>query len=235
MDILVNGSSMSRGAGSWPYYLQESLNCNLVNLALGRSGNTYIHDSTISELSQRKYDMVLIMWATEGRIDMRVKSIDQFSDSTDTSTHQSLMNDWPSKQVHPINDQDYVQKDWIFSFNKSQNAKVDSVYNTLMPLHKLVDHAQYMESDLIKMISLQGVLKSLNIPYKFMFWWDFKKFSRFDNYYNMIDWSNIYLGTSLETIGKKNNWYHADGTHFNEHANELYAKHLAEYLLNEQK
>ena len=235
MDILVNGSSMSRGAGSWPYYLQESLNCNLVNLALGRSGNTYIHDSTISELSQRKYDMVLIMWATEGRMDLRVGDLSQFANSDGTSLYQTSMNDWPSKTIHPINDQDYIQKDWIFSFNRSKKIGTDSVEQLFQPIHSLVKHEQYMESDLIKMISLQGVLKSLNIPYKFMFWWDFKKFSRFDNYYNMLDWSNIYLGTSLETIGKENNCYHADGIHFNEHANELYAKHLAEYLLNEQK
>ena len=234
MDILVNGSSMSRGAGSWPYYLQEKLGNNLVNLALGRSGNTYIHDSTIAELSQRSYDMVLIMWATEGRIDLRVADPTQFVDSDGTSAYQTSMNDWPDKQVFPINDQDYIQKDWIFSFNRSKNWKTDSVEKLFQPIHSLVKHEQYMESDLIKMISLQGVLKSLNIPYKFMFWWDFKRLPRFDQYYKMLDWSNIYTDISLEKIGKENNWYHEDGIHFNNQANELYAQHLANYL-NEQK
>ena len=219
---------MSRGADSWPYYLQEITKCTLTNLALGLSGNKYIHNSTITELSLRKYDMVLIMWATVGRIDMQVEDITQFADSKSTSVYQSAQNDWPTKVIHPINDQDYVQKNWIFSHNRDF-SKEDSVSTLLRPLHTHTKQAQYMyiESDLIKMISLQSVLKSLNTPYLFMFWSDFHEFDRFTHLYNMIDWTNVYTDHTLESIGKKNNWYQKDKIHFNEQANEAYAKLIA--------
>ena len=62
MKILVNGGSISRGPGSWPYCIESELNAKLVNLSQSGSGNTYIHETTIAELAQRNYDLVLIQW-----------------------------------------------------------------------------------------------------------------------------------------------------------------------------
>ena len=50
MNILVNGGSLSRGPTSWPYVIQKHFNSNLVNLAQAGNGNTYTHETTISEL-----------------------------------------------------------------------------------------------------------------------------------------------------------------------------------------
>jgi hypothetical protein len=71
MVVLANGCSFSRGPGSWPYALQSIYNFNLVNLAQSGAGNTYIFESTVLEISQRVYDLVLIMWSDPNRIDYR--------------------------------------------------------------------------------------------------------------------------------------------------------------------
>ena len=71
-NLLVNGCSFSRGPNSWPYFLS---NVNLVNLAQAGAGNTYIHETTIAELSQRKYDLVIVMWTGIPRIDFKVNDI----------------------------------------------------------------------------------------------------------------------------------------------------------------
>ena len=113
-NVLVNGCSFSRGPMSWPYYLQFEYGFNLVNLAQAAAGNLYIHNSTISELGCRKYDLVLIMWSGLDRVDCQVDNIDFFCQTPYTSLTQSQRNDWPEKIVQPINDQDYIEKNWVF-------------------------------------------------------------------------------------------------------------------------
>ena len=77
--ILVNGCSFSRGENSWPYQLQDLMNFDLVNLAQAACGNTYILESTISELSHRHYDFIIIMWSGVDRVDQRVDDIELFN------------------------------------------------------------------------------------------------------------------------------------------------------------
>lgn len=219
--ILVNGASNSRGPGTWPYYLQDNLGCELVNLALANAGSTYVHETTITELSQRQYNLVLVMWPTLGRIDLRVADIDKYSDSTRTSLYQSKQNDWPEKIVEPVNDQDYVQKDWIFSTGFA-NA-TDSTSAFLNEYHNITNHTQLYHSEMIRIISTQAFLKTANIPYLFMFWKPFKKFSRFESLYKLIDWDNFYLDDDLQSIGQRNNWIDQDQLHLNPRAHEYYA------------
>ena len=114
MRILVNGTSISRGPETWPYYIEEKLGTQIVNLAQAGSGNTYLHESTVSELGERPYDLVIIQWAYVNRLDFRVHDIAKFRDSTYTSEFQAKQNDWKGKVIIPVNDQDYVQKNWIF-------------------------------------------------------------------------------------------------------------------------
>lgn len=231
MKILVNGASISRGENTWPYYLQKQLDCELVNLALAGCGNTYIYESTVAELSRRSYDLVLIMWAEFGRIDLRVDKIEQFADSKNTSVYQSQQNDWPSKIIYPVNDQDYVQKNWIFSLGHLQGQR-DSVSTVVAPLHRLQSHSQLLEADITKIIGLQAVIKNLQVPYLFMHWKSLKKFNRFDQLYAMVNWDNFYTNTCLELIAKENNWLAADGIHPGAEAHKFYANLIAQRIKN---
>jgi hypothetical protein len=232
MNLLVNGASISRGPDSWPYYLQQMLDCNLVNLALAGCGNTYIHETTVGEIARRKYDLVLIMWAECGRMDFRVDDISKFSDSKNTSQYQSAQNDWPEKIVVPINDQDYVEKNWIFSLGYMQGERTDSVSQVFRPCHGITTHKQILESEYIRMISLQGVLKQQGIPYLFMHWRPIKTLSRFDHLRNLVDWTRVYQDECLETIAHDNSWLASDGVHPNAHAHKYYAELLYQRIIS---
>lgn len=198
MNILVNGTSISRGNESWPYYLQELIgkHCNIVNLAQAGSGNTYIHESTVEEISQRSYDLVLIQWTYANRIDFRVKDIDKFQDTTYTSDYQSQQNDWPGKIIHPINDQDYVQKNWIFGCGYINEQKNDSLGRVVKEYYAVTDVNEYVFSKLIKIISLQNTFKIQRIPYLFVPYRPLTQLARFENLNKMIDTSNVF-DTSL--------------------------------------
>jgi hypothetical protein len=226
MNLLVNGASISRGPDSWPYYLQNLLGCNLVNLSMAGCGNTYIHETTIGEIGRRHYDLVLIMWAECGRMDFRVDDIAKFSDSKNTSLYQSQQNDWPTKIVEPINDQDYVEKNWIFSLGTMRGERNDSVSKIFLPCHTVTSYRQVLESEYIRMISLQSVLKTQNIPYLFMHWRPIKTFKRFDHLMGMVDWSRVLEDPNLETISKQNSWLADDGIHPDAQAHEYFAQHL---------
>lgn len=205
MNILVNGTSISRGDNSWPYYLQQLMgSCELVNLAQAGSGNTYIHESTVAEISQRKYDLVLIQWTYVDRLDVRVKDINKFADTTYTSNFQSKQNDWPSKKIYPINDQDYVQKDWVFGCGYLNEHKNDSVGQLFKEYYDVTGFSEHMNSSLIKIISLQDTLRALQIPYLFIEYRPMTQFDRFTHLYNLIDW-NQFCQTHLFDIASERN------------------------------
>ena len=163
--VLVNGCSFSRGPISWPYHLQQLLEFDLVNLALSAAGNTYIHNATISELSRRPYDFVFVMWSGLQRNDIQVEDISLF-DQCVTSNKQVLLNDWAEKTVWPVNDQDYVEKNWVF-------VGMDNEY---LQRIKFSEYIKYRSSNnetyqsLMHMVTLQAVLKQMNMPYVFSFY-----------------------------------------------------------------
>lgn len=194
MNILVNGSSVSRGNESWPYYLQDRIgaDCNIVNLAQAGSGNTYIHESTVEEISQRPYDLVLIQWTYANRVDFRVKDIKQFRDTTYTTDYQSRQNDWPSKVVWPVNDQEYVQKNWIFGCGYLNEPGDNSLSRAVRGYYEATDADEHIFSKLIKIISLQNTLKIQNIPYVFVPYRPITQLARFKNLTDMIDMSNVF-------------------------------------------
>lgn len=206
--VLVNGCSFSRGPISWPYYLQTKLNFNLVNLALGGAGNKYIHDSTITELSRRKYDHVFVMWTGLQRNDVQVADIAQF-DQCVTSAKQVLENDWDSKPVWPVNDQDYVEKDWVFI--GLDNPYIKSI--------KFAEYIKYrnlsneIQQTLLYMITLQAVLKEQGIPYTFSFFTDYTKELAGSSLYNMLDFDNICTTDNIHSIAKTIGSYDVDGYH----------------------
>lgn len=239
MNILVNGTSISRGDKSWPYYLQEKIGaeCNIVNLAQAGSGNTYIHESTVEEISKRPYDLVLIQWTYANRFDIRVKDITKFSDTTYTSDYQSRQNDWPSKVIWPINDQDYVQKNWIFGCGYINEQKNDSIGRVFKEYYRVTKRSDQIMSSLIKIISLQNTLKAMSVPYLFTSYRQMPRMQRFNHLYKLIDWSNFYSGPHLHTIAKNNNQiddtFHPFSEAHLEYAGELYTNLVNRKLVHE--
>jgi hypothetical protein len=197
--VLINGCSFSRGPISWPYYLSSVDQDRLVNLAMASAGNTYIHESTVWELSQRKYDLVLIMWSGICRVDFKVDDIDAFSNYKCTSNYQLTKNDWPTKKVIPVNDQDYVDLNWVFAAKFGQQIKNTEIY-------KHVGIEQMAYHFLIKLISLQNTLKILDIPYCFFFGFpDKDDLIANTNLCKLVDWDNIYIEENIWDIAKKTN------------------------------
>ena len=232
MNILVNGTCNSRGPETWPYYLSNELDSTLVNLSVAGAGNAYIHETTISELAKRTYDLVLIMWGESTHTGLRVNNIDNYSDSENTSKYQSSLNDWPEKIVYPINDQDYVDKNWILNAGY-RSGKNDSVGKFFKQYHQAVGFEQILETDIIRQISLQGFLKSIGQPYVFLYGRPYTKFKRFEHLYQLIDWNCFYQAETLMQIASKNNneLIGHDNKFPNPAGQKIYAQLLSQYVL----
>jgi hypothetical protein len=232
MNILVNGTSISRGDKSWPYYLQHLIgSCNIINLAQAGSGNAYIHESTVVEIAQRKYDLVLIQWTYVDRLDVRVKDISKFSDTEYTSKFQSEQNDWPSKQIYPTNDQDYVQKDWVFGCGYINERKDDSIGRLFKEYYNVTSFAEHMNASLIKIISLQNTLAALNIPYLFIEYRPMVQFDRFAHLCELIDWSQFANTPHLFDIAQERGALD-DTLHPSTECHAIFANHLYTELCN---
>ena len=226
-NVLVNGCSFSRGPDSWPYFLK---NANIINLAQSGAGNTYIFETTIAELSNRKYDYVLIMWSGVERVDYKVSDIKMFGNSWSTSQAQHLRNDWSEKIIIPINDQDYVEKDWVFGTGHFSDPAVTQS-KIFEGVYKYVDRQQFRYHLLIKMIALQNTLKQLNIPYMYSFFMDYEhELKKIPELYNMLDQSCIYNKENINTIAKTNSWYYDDGMHPNKLAHKTWANLINNHL-----
>jgi hypothetical protein len=222
LNLLVNGCSFSRGPTAWPYHL---LNVNVTNLACAGAGNDYIHDTTIAELANRPYDFVAVMWSGISRVDLQVEDIKQFTQSKYTSQYQSTCNDWHDKIIEPVNDQDYVEKDWVFGCGHINGESALLNTRVFDSIYRYQSNIQFARSLLIKMISLQGVLKQLQIPYLFMYYQDYELIlKQFLNLYNMLDQRQIFNNNNISNIAKENNWYEDDQHHPNKIAHAEWAK-----------
>lgn len=202
-NILVNGCSFSRGPDSWPYYLQKMYNFNLVNLAQASAGNTYIQESTVEELSKRKYDFVIIMWSGLSRVDYKVESIDLFNNFKYTSRYQKTRNDWPGKIIIPINDQDYVDDSWVFGGGAKNSDEELIRIGLFTGIYRYVGYSQFVYHSLQKMIALQSFLISLNIPYLFTFYQDYQTdLQKEQELYKLLNQSNMYTDENIWNIAK---------------------------------
>ena len=224
MKLLTNGCSFSHGPESWPYALQEKLGCDLVNLGMPSAGNTYIHDSTISELSKNKYDMVIIMWSGMSRLDLKVSDVSEFKGSHASSEYQVSINDFAAKIIENGNESDLIEKDWIF-LHHTAHAKhklLEDYQKTYRLYSGSVDILVY--NTLIKLISLQSVLKQMNIKYLFTFYIDyFDKLRSNETLFSMLDLENIFVEDNLHEIAKRNNWFAEDNSHPGALAHEQWA------------
>lgn len=225
MNILVNGGSISQGPGSWPYHVQEYFGANIVNLSQAGAGNNYVCQSTISELAQREYNLVLIQWTPFIRFDYKVKDIDLFKNTIFTSDYQSNHTDWPGKVICPVNDQDYVEKDWVFGGGRAMNNDPDpELTHAFDGFYKYAGPSQYMYHALMSIISLQSYLKVKKIPYLFCFGRPWKMFERFKHLTEQLDQSHMFTTTYIYNLVEKNNWYAKDNYHPNAQAYKEFAK-----------
>lgn len=228
--VLVNGCSFSRGPISWPYFLQKKCGFELTNLAQAGAGNDYICHSTMSELSSRRYDLVLIMWSGIDRHDIRVEDISQFDKTPYTSGYQLTRNDWPEKIIHPINDQDYVEPNWVFGVGFINGDKPLINTGLFNNYYKYVGRSQNISRCLVSIIAVQSLLKQLEIPYAFMFFQDYIDELSTDNKYKLLDQNNLITGDNIFSIAKNHNDFEPDGVHPAVMSNELWADHVKDFL-----
>lgn len=250
MKILINGSSVSAGIidwkwdpdtqcliphqPTWPYHLQKKLDCDMINLAVAGAGNTYIHETTISEISQRSYDLALIMWCDFGRTDIRINHPESLSSLCYTSQFQSKK-DPNNHDASFTVDTDYIQQDWIFSGEYFQS----NLNHSLGDVNKLFGHCEFsnpniqLENSLIRIISLQGVLTSLNMPYRFMFYKPLVGQHRFPHLFKLIDWQNVF-DVHLFLLAHDNNWWNHASDHPTVEAYLAYSNLLADHLKNQK-
>lgn len=234
MKTLVNGCSFSRGPGSWPYHLDSIDQTQLVNLAQAGAGNSYIHESTVSEIASRRYDLVLIMWSGISRIDFKVGS-SNFVDSKYTSLYQHTRNDWVEKIVEPINDQDYVEKDWVFGCGHINREQAILESNLFTGVYKHLDYKDFVYHFLLKVISLQNTLLEMNIPYVFTFYDAYEKdLQIFPKLCKLIQWQNILLEPNIYSITKNNKWFDEDGAHPGIQSHKLFAECLDKFIKSER-
>jgi hypothetical protein len=232
MRLLVNGCSFSRGPTAWANHLAQELSADLINLAQAGAGNTYIAQATQAELAQREYDLVVVMWSGLERIDIQVERIQDFAETKCTSLYQSSQNDWAEKIVEPINDQDYVQKDWVFGvghLNKDKFLLSNGLF-TKQYLYQGLD--QHIQRSMYHMISLQSYLKVHAIPYVFTFYQNYVHlFQRHPHLLAQLDKANWYNTTNLFDITKQIKDYDADGFHPGPTAHQQWARDLHQFIV----
>lgn len=231
MNVLINGTCLSRGPGSWPYHLQTLLSADMINLSLAGVGNNYVFESSMRELCRRSYDLVILTWTTSHHVTLRVDDINRFSDSKNTSLYQSSMNDWPEKIVSPVNDQDRVEKDWIMNVGNMAGSRdtVSRYFDHYLAYEKF---PQSLERDLTHIIAMQSFLKVNSVPYVFLYTRSIKRYRRFDYLYQQIDWSRWYLDRDLKTIStQEDSRYSSDDARWaNEEGHRLYASLLHGFI-----
>lgn len=214
MKILVNGTSVNIGPDTWPNHLQEKLNCEIVNLSRGHAGNRYIHDSTINEISQRSYELVIINWNYFGRVDFKTQW------------------DCIPKDEYTVSNPNYslLDKKWYFGDPKFEDAELQQITNTAKEYYEKVSGSKNLmiEATLIHIISLQSILKAQHIPYIFTFYGSTTAYQhRFPELWAMIDQSCI-VDMDLHDVAHKNGWVWEDHPTYPAHAmfTDLLIQHL---------
>jgi hypothetical protein len=231
MNILINGASNNVGSYAWPYQLQKLLNCELTNLSIPGCGNDYVHDTTINKLGERKYDLVIIMWPSIPlRIDWKVDNIQQFGSDAWTSVY------------HTDKSPD-AEADWILGgshiVDESMNIPVENrsiLSKKFADFYSVVKPHQLMRSALIKMVSLQGVLKAHGIPHVFTYTAPIKNAQRFNHLEQMLDKEYFYNGEYLTPLCLRKGYYDPDDPmkHATEPGHIEFAELLLEHLKNKK-
>lgn len=209
MKVLVIGPSITVEPDTWPSFLRESLNCELVNLSRTGCGNDYIFEAALTELSQRSYDLVIISWTDFNRVEFK--------------THFKI----PPAELDTIfnTNAELLQPDWIFNNNMNYNEEVRQLYQSWARV--CYDSDRMYQTMLLKIIALQGFLKSKQIPYAFLFYSRPVGLKRFANLYDQIDWNYVHH-QHLYQIAKKNNWW--KDRHPTTQAHQAYSHRLLDFI-----
>lgn len=206
MKILTNGCSFTARSpfNTWPYLLGTD---KVKNLAQHNAGNIWICDSTIAELSENDYDMVLIMWSGLCRVDAIVDE-EAYTQHPD---HFKSINNFGIRYVHLGVD------------NKS----------TL----RYVSERELVFQSMGKILHLQSFLTSNHIPYCFMSYmnfWDLPAGYGFDLITNQFDFDNwIFLDedrNGLYELSQDQKLYIEDRYHPNETAHQYWADIIRERI-----
>jgi hypothetical protein len=230
-NILVNGCSFTATYGSWPFYLT---NFNVTNIGCMGAGNTYIHDSTINEIARRPkvYDFVVIMWSGLTRVDIKVEDIELFANTQYTSKEMVSKQDCPERILYPTDGLDYIEKNWVLSTGHTTNNCKNLIKTKLFEsIYTYQGIDQLTESSLIKMISLQSILKQHQMPYLFTYYHDYdNKLKKFNHLYEMLDQKNIYNDENIYTMTTQNKCYNADGVHPGNQIHKMWATKITEII-----
>jgi len=198
--ILTNGCSFTAPSPylTWPYLLGTDA---VKNLAQHAAGNQWICDSTISELSENSYDLVLVMWTGLERLDYAVEEKVYLQ-----STGFKSVNNFG---IHYLHNEQAAYK----------NLSID------------IGQRERVFNSLIRIISLQSYLQAQNIKYKFMSYmnvWEDVYGLGFEYLDLQIDFSQ-WIFTDVDRNGlfelsQDHKLYIEDGFHPNERAHELWAE-----------
>ena len=226
MKILVCGTSVvmsdmtsEDAPKTWVYYLQQKLDCEVVNIARAGCGNQYMHDAVLCEMTERPYDLVLVSW--------------NIADRTEVRTRLDLgLEDWSVIGGNPH--REYMQRNWMWPHTtdimfKHKNTIESRDQYFKARLHLLPGYDVMHQTMLTHVISLQSTLKQYNIPYMFTFYRKLLKLSKFNSYYNRIDFDNI-LEESMYRFAKNNNEWDSDTLHPKSAAHAAYAELVYEHL-----
>lgn len=200
MRILTNGCSFTASLPfkTWPYLLGTDA---VKNLAQHSAGNQWICDSTIAELSENSYDLVLVMWSGLDRLDWTVEE-----GIYNQSTGFKSANNFGIHYLH--NEQDLFKQ-----------------------ISVAIGHRERVFNSLMKIISLQSYLQARDIKYKFMSYMNVWEevyglgFEYLDQQINFDHW--IFTDDNrngLFELSQDSKLYIADGYHPNQQAHEQWAE-----------
>lgn len=205
MKTLINGCSFSRGPISWPYYLENIDQTQVINLACAGAGNTYIFESTVQELCRESYDLVLVMWTGISRVDLKIEDPALFQTSHYTTAYQKTQNDWAEKIIEPVNDQDKIDSDWVFGCGHINQEQALCKTDVFDGIYRYVGPDQFLFHLSIKILALQNFLKYNKVPYLFMLYQPYElEFKKNPCLYHAIDWNNFYLEQNIFTMAQLN-------------------------------
>jgi len=222
MKILVCGASYMMGPTAWPLYLKNKLNCDLVNISRKGCGNIYIHDAVLSQICNFSYDLVIVSWTVDKKIEFRTTYNDDMPDIAEFGHGTYLGN---------------LQKGWCFPHTKfSKDLKiadtcVNEITAELFKTYFQVTANQELNhyNTLLKVLSLQSVLKSFEIPYVFNFYRPLLKLKKFNSCYEKIDWNNVHAQSLYHMAKKENSWY-PDSRHPRPEIQEQYANMMYDFI-----
>lgn len=160
MNILISGCSFTQWPESpggpnicWPRYLNGH---NVTTVAEAAAGNQYICDSVITNVLQKQFDKVLVMWSGISRLD--------YLTSLEDAAWDSLFDSYGFYRRLPGN-----KLGWIFSGGQMGTWYKNPVAHKMFyEQYKVSSELSLARINLMEIIKLQNFLENKGIPYKFM-------------------------------------------------------------------